>query len=120
MPIPNNKFRKELFDSIKDIEPKFTASTQFINNCYNCRTMTVRPINISYASHSEVRCSLCNHVSYMNNFEFALSYLKQHVPDSPLIEEHYRNMQSNEVTNTVPILQFVKNYVEFQKTLLGE
>lgn len=99
---------------------KYNDLTEFMHTCSKCKTTLVSSINLNYGTVFEVKCSVCSYANYHHNFEFSVSYLKKHIPDSPLIKEYCETIKNNGVHNCYPIIKFVKNYVELQKTLLGE
>lgn len=118
---PNSKVTQKYFgtDPSETKEIKYDSAIQHVSNCFKCNSHTVHPINLVHDSHFKVKCPICEKVTWYNTFEFALRYLLEHVPNSPLLDEYYSSINAENAASTFPIIRFVKNYVEFQKTLIG-
>jgi hypothetical protein len=122
MPILTDQFKQSFIyqnTQSKKYTPTFCELTEYLYKCDKCKSEFIKLITLTYGHHTDDKCHVCGRSNYFNNFEFAVNYLQKHLPDSPLLED-YRTSLSAGYVNTVPIIKFVKHYVEFQKTLLGE
>lgn len=96
----------------------FNELVEHIHRCSRCNVSTRFEIVLDNRhTYIEFKCPSCSHVMLMETFDFCYKYMLAHFPDHELTKEAQQMKDKYNVINTLPIMKFVENYVEFNKTL---
>lgn len=65
----------------------------------------------------ECVCPKCRKVKLIETFNFSMNYMRRHLPDHELLKQTQNAILNEQEVNTLPVIKFVQNYVEFNKSL---
>lgn len=86
--------------------------------CNNCGLESRFEIILDHRhAFMECVCPVCRKHTLVETFNFSMGYMRKNLPDHELLKQTQNDILNRQPVNTVSVIKFVQNFVEFNKTL---